>query len=39
MEVLQEMRLTQYLQGVLTGDTHPTIKELPLIEDTERWIT
>ena len=36
MKVLQEMRLTQYLQEVLTGDTHPTNKELPLIEDMEQ---
>ena len=36
MEVLQEMRLTQYLKEVLTGDTHPTVKELPLIEDMEQ---
>ena len=36
MKVLQEMRLTQYLQEVLTGDTHSTVKELPLIEDMEQ---
>ena len=36
MKVLREMRLIWHLQEVLTGNTHPTINELPLIEDMEQ---
>ena len=35
-EVLQVMGMTPYLKEVLTGDIHPTVKGVPLIQDMER---